>query len=449
MHDTTASIRNRLFLLLLRAFGIVILIYFALTLATTGIVLTRPTEANPLRQLPTVGRLETYYIARGSWDGVTQAFSPGAIPAPENVQFQQAILLDAGNRIVVYKGRAVAGGAVFNSTVDAPAIPIVVRGASVGTLVLDPNSPSPERAAALRFLRPVVLLSLPLVIFALVIGLLLTRRVVTPLAEVIAAAEEVAAGNLSTRVTVQGPHDLRALSDSFNQMAGALEQNDRERRGMLADIAHELRTPLSILRGRLEGVMDGVYPADQEHIVPALEETYLLERLVDDLRLLTLAESGQLSFEEKAVNLNDLSRRVLSLFEAQAAESGIELSLQSDAPDATASLDPQRTEQVIGNLVGNALRFTPQGGKIWVEIHRPAGQVTVSINDNGPGVPEEELPLIFNRFWRSDKSRARVSGGAGLGLAIARQLIEGQGGKISASNLPPGGLRVEFSFPTE
>jgi two-component system OmpR family sensor kinase/two-component system sensor histidine kinase BaeS len=312
-----------LFLLLLRAFD-VILIYRAHP-TTTGIVLTQPTETNPLRQLPTVGRLETYYIARGSWDGVTQAFGPEVSLGPENAQFQQAILLDAGNRVVVYHGKPVAGGAVFVSAVDAPAIPIMVAGAPVGTLVLDPNSRPPEWGFALRYLRPLILISLPLVIFALVIGLLLTRRVVTPLAEVIAAAEEVAAGNLATRVAVQGPHDLRALSDSFNQMAGALEQNDRERRGLLADIAHELRTPLSILRGRLEGVMDGVYPPDQEHIVPALEETYLLERLVDDLRLLTLAESGQLSFEEKAVNLNDLSRRVLSLFEAQAAESGIEL----------------------------------------------------------------------------------------------------------------------------
>jgi len=444
--NSTRSIRNRLFLLLLRAFGIVILIYFVLTLAATGVVLANPSNTNPLHRLPTVGRLETYYIARGSWDGVTAAFNPQGGLDPENVQFQRAILLDAGNRIVVYHGQQVAGGAIFITSADAPAIPIIVNGLPVGTLVLDPTAAPPEQGFAFGFLRPVGLISLLLVIFALVIGFLLMRRVVTPLAEVVAAAEEVADGNLSTRVSVRGPHDLRVLSDSFNQMADALERNDRERRGMLADIAHELRTPLSILRGRLEGVMDGVYPPDQEHIVPALEETYLLERLVDDLRLLTLAEARQLSFEKKDLNLNDLASRVVSLFQAQAAENGIELKLHSEAPDATVALDPQRTEQVIGNLVSNALRFTPQGGRIWIEIERVDAQISISVNDNGPGVPKEELPYIFNRFWRSDRSRARVSGGAGLGLAIAKQLIEGQGGEISAANLPTGGLRVEIRF---
>jgi signal transduction histidine kinase len=284
-------------------------------------------------------------------------------------------------------------------------------------------------------------------VFALVAGWLLTRRVVTPLAEVISAAEAVADGDLSARVNARGPQDLRALSDSFNQMADALERNDRERRAMLADIAHELRTPLSVLRGRLEGVMDGIYPADQGHIVPALEEAYLLERLVDDLRLLTVAEAGQLTFERTDLDLNDLAGKVIGLFQAQADESGVEISLQSELPQANALLDPQRTEQVIGNLVANALRYTPSGGRIWIDVRRQGDAVALSVNDTGPGIPEEQLPLIFDRFWRGDKSRARTSGGAGLGLAIARQLIEGQGGAISARNLPQGGLSIEIRIP--
>jgi signal transduction histidine kinase len=289
--------------------------------------------------------------------------------------------------------------------------------------------------------------SLILGLFALVLGFLLSRRVVTPLAEVIAAAEQVTEGNLSTRVSVQGPHDLRALSDSFNQMAEVLESNDRERRAMLADIAHELRTPLSVLRGRLEGVMDGIYPADEGHIAPALEETYLLERLVDDLHLLTLAETRQLTFEKKEIDLGELAGRVLSLFQAQAVESGIELALESVTPVAMATLDPQRTEQVVGNLVSNALHFTPREGRIWIEVQRGQGTVSLTVNDNGPGVPEDQLALIFERFWRSDKSRARTSGGAGLGLAIAKQMVEGQGGSIFALNLPGGGLSISITFP--
>jgi len=280
-----------------------------------------------------------------------------------------------------------------------------------------------------------------------VIGLLLTRRMVLPLAEVTAAAKEVADGDLSARVRVEGPDDLKILSDSFNQMADALERNDRERRDMLADIAHELRTPLTVLRGKLEGILDGIYPADQEHIVPALEETYLLERLVDDLRLLTLAESRQLPFEKKELDLSDLSRHVISLFQAQAEENKIQLELEGADSHPQALLDPQRTEQVIGNLIGNALRYVPEGGRVWVDVRRDGDTVLVSVNDNGPGVPEDELPHLFNRFWRGDKSRTRASGGAGLGLAIARQLVEAQGGRISAADLPGGGLQVRCEFP--
>jgi two-component system OmpR family sensor kinase/two-component system sensor histidine kinase BaeS len=231
-------------------------------------------------------------------------------------------------------------------------------------------------------------------------------------------------------------------------MADALERNDRERRDMLADIAHELRTPLTVLRGKLEGILDGIYPADQEHIVPALEETYLLERLVDDLRLLTLAESRQLPFEKKELDLNELARHVISLFQAQAEENKIRLELEGDEVHPQALLDPQRTEQVIGNLISNALRYVPEDGRVWVEVRREGESAVVSVNDNGPGILEEELPYIFNRFWRGDKSRTRASGGAGLGLAIARQLVEAQGGKISAADPPGGGLQVKCEFPS-
>jgi two-component system OmpR family sensor kinase/two-component system sensor histidine kinase BaeS len=448
MRESTRTIRNRLFLLLLRALGIVLLLYVLLLLATTGLVLTYPSQQNPLRRIAAVGRLETFYIARGSWEGVHMAFGPHGGPDFETAQWQRSVLLDANNRVVVDHGQPVVAGRVVTApNAGSAIIPIMVNGQEVGTLLVDANAPPPERQLAFGFLRPMLAVAILLGVFALVAGWLLTRRVVTPLAEVISAAEAVADGDLSARVNARGPQDLRALSDSFNQMADALERNDRERRAMLADIAHELRTPLSVLRGRLEGVMDGIYPADQGHIVPALEEAYLLERLVDDLRLLTVAEAGQLTFERTDLDLNDLAGKVIGLFQAQADESGVEISLQSELPQANALLDPQRTEQVIGNLVANALRYTPSGGRIWIDVRRQGDAVALSVNDTGPGIPEEQLPLIFDRFWRGDKSRARTSGGAGLGLAIARQLIEGQGGAISARNLPQGGLSIEIRIP--
>jgi two-component system sensor histidine kinase BaeS len=169
---------------------------------------------------------------------------------------------------------------------------------------------------------------------------------------------------------------------------------------------------------------------------------------VEDLRLLTLAESRQLVFEKQPLDLNELAGHVLNVFQAQADENKVGISLQIDPSAGKVLLDPGRTEQVIGNLVNNALRFVPANGRVWIEVHAEGQRVSITVNDSGPGVPEADLPYIFNRFWRGDKSRARTSGGAGLGLAIARQLVEAQGGSIIASNLPGGGLQVKCDFPT-
>jgi signal transduction histidine kinase len=454
-HSTSVrSIRNRLFLLLLRAFIIAVAFIILFTLVITGLVLANPSQSNPLFRLPAIARLETYYIARGSWDGVSKIFNNSL--NIEASQWRSSILLDAQGHIVVDHGQPLAPtGAIYHPTSEETVIPIMVNGQTVGTLVVAQNTPPPERRFTFAFLQPVVLASLVLAVFAILIGLLLTRRVVSPLAEVIASAEEIAGGNLQTRVCSKGPDDLRALSESFNKMADALERNDHERRDMLADIAHELRTPLTVMRGRLEGIMDGVYPPDVGHIGPALEEAYLLERLVEDLRLLTLAESQQLSFEKRELDVIEVARRSLSMFQAEADEKKISLELATSLDKALIVADPMRTEQVIGNLVSNGLRYVPQGGRVWIEISRnrvangtssQGDEVVISINDNGPGLPEADLPFLFNRFWRGEKSRSRISGGAGLGLAIAKLLVEGQVGRINAENLPGGGLQISITF---
>jgi two-component system OmpR family sensor kinase/two-component system sensor histidine kinase BaeS len=444
---TVRSIQNRLFLLLLRAFILAVAFLILFTLLVTGLVLANPSQSNPLYRLPIIARLETYYIARGSWDGVTAVFDNSL--SIESSQWQSSLLLDAQNHIVMEHGLPVdpAKALTYQSTSGKNVIPIVVHGQAVGKLILGQHTQPSERRFTYSFLIPIILLSLILAVFATLIGLLLTRRVVSPLAEVIAAAEEIAGGRLQTRVGSKGPDDLRGLSDSFNKMADALERNDRERRDMLADIAHELRTPLTVMRGRLEGIMDGVYPADEDHVGPALEEAYLLERLVEDLRLLTLAESHQLVFENHELDLIEIARRSISMFQAEADEKKISLSLVISLENALIVADPLRTEQVIGNLLSNALRYVPEVGEVWVEIAQAGDEVTISINDNGPGIPEADLPFIFNRFWRGERSRARLSGGAGLGLAITKLLVEEQGGRIVARGLPGGGLQVCVSFP--
>jgi signal transduction histidine kinase len=300
-----------------------------------------------------------------------------------------------------------------------------------------------------KILLPVGLISFILAMFMIVAAVLLTRRFVDPLADVIFAAREMAQGKLSTRISSEGPQDLRTLSESFNEMASSLERNDRERRNMLADIAHELRTPLSVIRGRLEGIVDGIYSADGSQVSLALEQTYLLERLVDDLRLLTLAETRQLHFEKKSVDLARLAQHTIDMFSAEAQEKNISLVLEKGNGTYAVELDPQRMEQVIGNLIGNSLRYIPDGSKIWLTLEGTSEAVKLFVNDNGPGVAEDELPFLVDRFWRKDKSRARSAGGTGLGLAIAKQLIEAQGGTIDAKNLSEGGLQVILEVKKE
>jgi two-component system sensor histidine kinase BaeS len=225
-------------------------------------------------------------------------------------------------------------------------------------------------------------------------------------------------------------------------MATSLERNDRERRDMLADIAHELRTPLSVIRGRLEGIVDGIYSENGPQVSMALEQTYVMQRLVDDLRLLTLVETRKLAFDKQDVNVGDVIERVLEMFSAEAQEKNIFLSFQQQRRDFSAVLDPQRFEQVISNLVGNAIRYIPENGKVWVTAKETRDGLQITVSDNGKGIPADDLPYIFDRFWRKDKSRSRATGGTGLGLAIAKQLVEAQGGTIAARNLPEGGLQI-------
>jgi len=444
---TIRAIRRRLFILLVRAFTAVVLLLAFLMLAVTAYFLSYPTRFNPLERLPIVARLETFYQVTGSWAGAEEVFTFSS--KEEDVTKSRPILLDAHDRIVLYEGRPDAPqvGQAYSAARGDAFVPLMVDEQRVGTLVLRASMIPAHGQLAVGILAPVAFISIFLALLTVVIGLLLMRRVVTPLSEVIAAARAVACGDLSTRVPASGPQDLRLLSDSFNQMASALQASDQQRRDLLADVAHELRTPLTVIRGRLEGIVDGVYPPQAEHIVPALEETYLLERLVEDLRLLTLAETRQLPFEARDLRLGDLAARAVDLFEAQAEEAGVQLGLENRAPEALVHVDPQRTEQVIGNLIGNALRYTPRGGRVWLEVTETGSSVSLSVNDNGPGVAAEHLPHLFQRFWRGEKSRSRAWGGAGLGLAIARQLVEAQGGSIRAANRPEGGLRVEVGFP--
>jgi len=446
------SVRRRLLLLLLRAFGIVVFLTVLLILIVAAGVIARNTGTNPLYRSPTAIILESYYLGHGSWQGVEVVLEERTNTSIRALRpdWEQTILLDAYGKVVLDHGsiNSPLVGSLLTAQSDEIVQPLTLNDALIGTLILDRGTP--PRAVQLIFtlIGPTAVISVLLGILTLIIGLLLMRRMINPLSEVIAAAQAVSQGDLTARVPVHTQNDdLSALSDHFNHMADELERSDIQRRDLFADIAHELRTPITILRGRLEGILDGVYPADEAHIAPALEETYLLERLVEDLRLLALAEANQLRFEMKLVKLSELTETTLGLFSAQAGERNISLHLAAEPDLPEVMVDAQRFQQVIGNLIDNALRFTPEGSSIDLTIHRQENNVVLLVADGGPGIPEEELPQIFDRFWRGEKSRARSTGGAGLGLSIARQLIEAQGGKITARNRLPRGFEVQITLP--
>ncbi len=435
MHSSVHDIRIRLLTLLVRAFALVLFLSLFFFLAVFSYFLSSPSN-----NLPTpFSALQGYYIGHGSWEGVASAFE-----ANEALKSLNTILLDKEQRIILdHRIDSVSTvGSSYEIKHGDIVFPLNVRDENIGTLIVTSLSVESRLNLVRGVMFPASIVSSILALFLVVVAVLLIRRYVNPLADVIYAARAVADGKFNTRISSEGPQDLRSLSDSFNEMASSLERNDRERRDMFADIAHELRTPLTIIRGRLEGIVDGVYAADSGQVSLALEQTYLLERLVDDLRLLTLAETRQLHFEKKNIDLAQLVQHSIDMFAAQAREKNISLSLEKGNGDFTTELDPQRTEQMIGNLIGNSLRYIPEGSKVWIVLERTADLLRLEINDNGHGVPAEDLPFLFNRFWRKEKSRSRISGGTGLGLAIARQLIEAQGGKIKASNLPEGGLQV-------
>ena len=269
------------------------------------------------------------------------------------------------------------------------------------------------------------------------------RRFTTPVGEVVDAAQRIEAGDLSVRVREHGPREVRAVASAFNRMTAELEATDARRRQFLADVTHELRTPLSVIRGRAEGIIDGVYPGDSVHVGPVLEAARTLELLVEDLRTLALAEAGGLTLRREEVDLGVLVNETVTTFDESARQRGITLTATGVANLPPVQADPARLQSVLSNLVTNALRHTPGSGTVEVAIDQPDNRLRVTVRDSGPGIDAEILPHVFERFVKGVDA-----GGSGLGLAIARDLVIAHGGEIGAANDPAGGARIWFLLPT-
>lgn len=289
------------------------------------------------------------------------------------------------------------------------------------------------------------------IVLAGMVGLLLTyflsRSILRPVDELIDAARSMEKGDLSQRVTVRGKGELGELANAFNAMAEGLTRLEQLRQNMVTDVAHELRTPLSNVRGYLEALGDGVVEPTPEMIDSLYEEAMLLNRLVDDLQELAMAEAGQLKLVCQPVDICEVIDKAVLSLKSEAIEKEVDLGtdLQDDLPLVEA--DPERLGQVLRNLVNNAIINTPAGGEITIQACTVDSQVEVSVQDNGTGISAEHLPYVFERFYRADQSRARSTGGAGLGLAIVKQLVEAQGGQVAIDSQVDAGTRVSFTSP--
>jgi len=323
------------------------------------------------------------------------------------------------------------------------------QGGLVGMVYLNPPGldPMSENAFLSSVNRSLLIAAGTAITMALGLTYMLSRRILGPVVALTGAVRAMERGDLSQRVPIEERDEVGELARAFNAMADSLTRNEQLRKNMVTDVAHELRTPLSNIKGYLEALMDGVLVPDTRTLESVHEEATRLSSLVDDLQELSLAEAGQLRLDVSATDLPEVVDRALRGARAQAMGKGIDLTAELPAEMPLVEIDPARIGQVLHNLLGNALVHTPEGGAVTVKAERVGREVVVSVCDTGSGIPPEHLPHIFERFYRVDPSRARATGGSGIGLAIVKQLVQAHGGRIWAESEPGHGSNFRFTLP--
>ena len=367
---------------------------------------------------------------------------------------ERVIVVNRAGLVVADSRRSAVGWPMEGPVKSDRKLVVVGPRGNVGTMLINPDPVPGEPAVLLpesnlpsinRFLVWSGLLAAGL---AIVLTFFLSRRILAPVESLSRAARALARGDFSSRVAVRSRDEVGELARSFNTMADDLSRTEEIRRNLVADIAHELRTPLSNIRGYLEAVRDGVLNADEDTLDSMHEEVLLLTRLIEDLQELALAESGQMTLHLQGCDLSDLIKKAVTGVQPRAESKGIRIGV--DDIEATQILaDPGRIGQVLRNLLTNATNYTPAGGSIGVSVNRKGSEIEVSVEDTGPGIAEEELTYVFERFYRVDKSRSRATGGVGLGLTIAKRLVEAHGGRVTATSRVGKGSTFSFILPAD
>jgi two-component system OmpR family sensor kinase/two-component system sensor histidine kinase BaeS len=408
--------------------------YYSTTMSWQGVDTFLQSQLSSIATTNTTGNSKGQGQGFGQGQGVGTGRQGGIWGA-----LGQRMILADGQGIVLSDTTGELNGQTLTSIQLANDVPVIVNDTLVGTILVTPNDFTGTNTPAGQFLTSVNKSIILSVVFAsgiaLVIGAILFFQITAPLRQLNNAATGIANGDLSQRVTIHSHDELGELSQTFNQMAESLDRNETQRQHLMADIAHELRTPITVIQANLEAMLDEVLPLDVEQVAALHDETLLLSRLVGDLRLLSQAESGALKIERQETEIGSLIQRVMEKIKVQAQQNGINLEIEIQDNLPRIWIDADRITQVLNNLIGNALRYTPRDGKIVVSATKfpdSDENIQISVTDTGLGIDPEALPFVFDRFYRADQSRARNSGGSGLGLAIVKQLVEAHGGIVEA-----------------
>jgi signal transduction histidine kinase len=447
---------NRLWVRLSLAFAaIVVLAFSTVVFVATSLVSVARIQAYIAEQMERPGglgeRVVEFYRTQGNWDGIEILLSGAealltAGPTTTRARFaildnEGAILYTADSTdtaSVLASYRIVFASQIEVDGVEVGQLAVLAPGTSGSRTVFDVLMPPFSSSGAPELLREFsqFLLGASALggILGLIFGIFVSRWLAAPLAKLQAAANAIGAGDWTYRVPENGSEELRAVAQSFNDMATALESAETLRQNMLADIAHELRTPLTVLQGNLRAMLDGVYPLEPGEIARLYDQTRHLHRLVEDLHTLAQAEANQLLLQRIRFDLTAMAAETTAFFAAAAEDAGVHLTAVSTESPAYVEGDRWRLNQVLQNLLTNAIRHTPAEGTVVVNVQQTADEVVLSVADSGDGIDPAQIERIFERFYRVDKARSRDAGGAGLGLAIARALVEAHGGRIEVQS---------------
>jgi len=394
------------------------------------------------REAQFIGVVTEYYRENSRWRGVDVALRqqgllpPFAQPGDAPPDPQPFALVDANRVVIIPGGEYLPGEKVKEGTL-IKGIGIEIDGVKVGTVLVTGQPPLRniiEQKYIASVYQSLLVAGLGSAVIALILGLFLARTLTHPLRNLTEATRQMAQGKIEQQVPVHSKDEIGELAQSFNQMSADLARANQSRRQMTADIAHDLRNPLTVIGGYLESLQEGKLKPTPERFAVMQAEVQHLQHLVDDLRTLSLADAGELRLNRQQVAPGDLLEQVKAAYQPQAEQREIGLEVETQPGLSQFSLDPERMEQVLGNLVSNALRYTPEGGKITLGAKQAKGRLELSVQDNGSGITPEILPHIFERSYRGDPSRS--SDESGLGLAIVKSIVELHGGRITVYSQP-------------